>query len=104
MPVLVVIQLSLVSKNVAKSSLVTVRDDNALPVPIIFILFSIKNKNSFSVSIKNVAKVPLRSMPRGKCVQNGTFVAKIGYLWRNLGFFVAKFPTKSKKRREKSRL
>jgi hypothetical protein len=29
-------------------------------------------------------------MPCGKCVQNGAFVAKFGYLWRNLGVFVAK--------------
>jgi hypothetical protein len=29
-------------------------------------------------------------MLRGKCVQNRTFVAKFGYLWRNLGVFVAK--------------
>ena len=30
-------------------------------------------------------------MPCGKCVQNGPFVAKFGYLWRNSGIFVAKF-------------
>ena len=43
MPVRVDIQASLVSKKVARSSLLTVSDGNALPVPMIFICFSNKN-------------------------------------------------------------
>jgi len=43
-------------------------------------------------------------MPCGKCVEKGGFVAKIGYLWRNLGVFVAKFNNKNKKDASFSRL
>jgi hypothetical protein len=82
-----------VSKKVAKSSLVTVRDGNALPVPIIFISFSIRLKTRFHF-FKNAAKVQHHITPQEKCAEYGPNVAKIGYLWRNLGFFVAKYRQK----------
>lgn len=40
---------------------------------------------------QNAAKVLYPAKPWEKCVQNWAFVAKIGYLWRNSGIFVAKF-------------
>ena len=43
-------------------------------------------------------------MPCGKCVQNGGFVVKFGYLWRNLGVFVAKLSKQNKKETRKARV
>jgi hypothetical protein len=40
---------------------------------------------------QNAAKVLHPTIPCEKCVQKRAFVAKFGYLWRNSGFFVAKF-------------
>ena len=57
MPVRVDIQASLVSKKVARSSLLTVSDGNALPVPITFMFVSDK---------KFAAKVDRFEHPNGK--------------------------------------
>ena len=79
MPVRVVIHSSLVSKNLAKSSLVTLRAGSALPVPIIFISIRLKLKTRF-LSIKNDAKVPYRTIAGEKSAESRQNVAKFGNL------------------------
>ena len=79
MPVLVVIQASLVSKKVAKSSLVTVKVGNALPVPIIFISFSIWLKRRKSTSSYHAVRKMCRI--RAECGEKAVFVAKFGDFW-----------------------
>ena len=81
-PVLLEIQVSLVSKKVAKSSLVTVRDGNALPVPIIFICVSIKIKIRFRFLLKRCKSTATYDAAgkmcriRAECGENRLFVAK----------------------------